>query len=75
MTSASTLHIDLKPGQSLQVGDTKITLERKDGQRARLLIQAPREVPIKRPISPPSAQECALSPNLGKEQANGQHPV
>lgn len=31
------MHIDIKPGQFLQVGDATITLERKDGRRVRLV--------------------------------------
>lgn len=75
MTSASTstMHVDLRPGQYMQVGDVLITLAKKDGQRARLTIQAPRDLPIKRPSLTTSAQECASFPQ--KEHSNGKHLI
>lgn len=58
-TSTSTLHVDLRVGQYVQVGDARIMLAKKDGQRARLVIQAPRDLPIKHPLPTTGAQECA----------------
>lgn len=42
------LRIDLKPGESVRVGDAVITLEHKLGKGARLAIEADRSVPIRR---------------------------
>lgn len=72
----STMHINLKVGESLQVGEARLTFaELQSGRRVRLTVEAPREVPIARqglqsPIT--SAQECASSP---KEHTHGEHPV
>lgn len=44
----STMHVDLRPGQSLQVGDCTITLGKTSGQRVRLTVRAPRTTPIRR---------------------------
>ena len=43
------LHVDLKPGQVLIVGDAVIRLEKKSGQVARLLVEAAPDTPIKPP--------------------------
>ena len=43
------MHVDLKPGQALIVGDSVIRLEKKSGQVARLLIEAAPDTPIKPP--------------------------
>jgi hypothetical protein len=43
------MHVDIKPGQALIVGDTVIRLEKKSGQVARLLIEAAPDTPIKPP--------------------------
>lgn len=77
MTQLCSMNIDLRVGEAITIGDARIVLSRKDGQRARLLVQAPREVPIIRPKSQTGAQECASSlPEQGmKEQAHGQHPL
>lgn len=40
------LKIDLRPGESIRVGDAVITLEEKPGQIARLSVQADKSVPI-----------------------------
>lgn len=37
---------DLRPGESIQIGDTIVTLVRKSSQVASLLIDAPRDVKI-----------------------------
>lgn len=42
------LKIDLRPGQSLQVGDVTIKLVKKSGQIACLVIEADKSVPIRR---------------------------
>ena len=73
-TPIGNLSIDLRIGETLCVGDALIRLERKDGRRVRLLVQAPRTTKIQPPAKP-RTQECALTPNSGKEQAHGQHPV
>lgn len=75
MTDTGTMHIDLRVGESLRVGDSVITLAKKDGQRARLTVTAPRSTPVVRPNQQPSAQECASSPIAGKEHTHGKHPL
>lgn len=42
------LTIDIKPGQKLQIGDTILVMESKSGQVARLVIDAPKSVIIKK---------------------------
>lgn len=42
----STLRLDLKPGESVRVGDAVITLEEKSGKAARIAFKADRSVPI-----------------------------
>ena len=74
MTSAlKTMHIDLRVGESLRLGNAILTLKEKSGRLARLTVRAPGAVQVRQQ---PSAQECASSPQRGsKEQAHGQHPV
>ncbi len=69
-TPIGNLSIDLRIGETFCVGDALIRLERKDGRRVRLLVQAPRTTKIQTP-SKPCAQECASSPATGKEQSHG----
>ena len=59
-TPIGNLSIDLRIGETLCVGDARISLERKDGRRVRLLVQAPRTTKIQPPPKP-RAQECASS--------------
>ena len=70
MTSAlKTMHIDLRVGQSLRMGDAVVTLQEKSGRMARLTVRAPGVVQVRQQ---PGAQECASSPPWGiKEQAHG----
>ena len=74
MTPAlKTMHIDLRVGESLRLGDAVLTLKEKSGRMARLTVRAPEAVQVRQQ---PSAQECAPSPQRGsKEQAHGQHSV
>ena len=74
MTPAlKTMHIDLRVGESLRLGDAVLTLKEKSGRLARLTVRAPGAVQVRQQ---PSAQECASSPHRGsKEQAHGQHSV
>ena len=69
MTSAlKTMHIDLRVGQSLRLGDAVLTLQEKSGRLARFTVRAPEAVQVRQPTS---AQECASSPQRGsKEQAH-----
>lgn len=67
-TPIGNLSIDLRIGEALCVGDARISLERKDGRRVRLLVQAPRTTKIQTPPKP-RAQECASSNT--KEPPNG----
>ena len=68
MTQATkTMHIDLRVGQSLRLGDAIVTLQGKSGRMARLTVRAPEAVQVRQQ---PGAQECASSPQRGsKEQA------
>ncbi len=40
--------IDLRFGEQLRIGDATVRLERKTGQLACLVIDAPHEIPVKR---------------------------
>ena len=40
---------DLRVGTTIEIGDAKIRLEHKSGQRVSLIIDAPADVPIKLP--------------------------
>lgn len=75
--SQSKLHVELRIGETLHIGNSTVTLEKKSGQRARLLVQSDagiRMIPPNaghKPNTNPSAQECASSPHRGsKEQAH-----
>lgn len=59
-----TMHIDLRVGQSLRVGDAVLTLQEKSGRMARFTVRAPEAVQVRQQ---PGAQECASSPMPGKE--------
>lgn len=48
MTEKSTMHMDVRQGDRISIGDVVVVLASKSGQRARLTIQAPRSTPIKR---------------------------
>ena len=69
MTAAlKTMHIDLRVGESLRLGDAVLTLKEKSGRLARLTVRAPGAVQVRQQ---PGAQECASSPHRGsKEQAH-----
>ena len=69
--STTKLHVELAAGQSLTIGGAIVTLEHKSGQRARLTVLAPADLPIIRPKTNPSAHECASSPEQGKEHTYG----
>lgn len=69
----SGMHLKVKEGQSIKVGDAVITVNQvQSGRHAVLCIDAPRSVPIIRDYSPLSEQEHA---SLCKEPAHGQHSV
>ena len=80
--SQSKLHVELRIGETLHIGNSTVTLEKKSGQRARLLVQSDAGI---RMIPPPnaghkpntnlSAHECAPSPELGKEHTHGQYVI
>ena len=48
MTDKSTMHMDVRPGESVAIGDVTVTIAQRSGQRARLVINAPRSTPIRR---------------------------
>lgn len=53
----STLRIDLKPGESVTIGDIAvITLEEKSGKAARIVFKADRSVPINKVRQSTAAQ-------------------
>ncbi|MDN7179099.1 carbon storage regulator [Caballeronia sp. SEWSISQ10-4 2] len=55
------LKMDLKPGESVKIGDVTITLEDKSGKVARLSIEAPTSVPIDRVSQATPASMAARS--------------
>lgn len=60
------LTIDLRIGETLQVGDATITMSQKSGQLARLVIEAGKEVPVKKLGASPAMQlisERGFSPS------------
>ena len=66
MTAAlKTMHIDLRVGQSLRLGDAVLTLQGKSGRMARLTVRAPGAVQVRQQ---PGAQECASSPHWGSKE-------
>ena len=66
MTSAlKTMHIDLRVGESLRLGDAVLTLKEKSGRLARLTVRAPGAVQVRQQ---PGAQECASSPPRGSKE-------
>jgi len=50
------LTADIKPNQTITIGDTTVRLERKSGQIARLVIDAPEQVRITLPRQAGSAK-------------------
>ncbi len=48
---------DLKLGEELWIGETRITLKRKSGQVASLIIDAPKSVTVRTPKSKNKTQE------------------
>ena len=74
MTEKSTMHIDLRVGETFTIGGVAVTLAEKSGQRARLTVHADKSIAIHRPGRKPedttSAQECASLP-IAKEQLHG----
>ena len=60
------LKLDIKPGESIRIGDyATITLEEKSGQIARLSISANKEIPIKR-AGPSNAAKIAAEVGLAQ---------
>jgi len=53
------MRMDLKPGESITIGDIVVTLEAKSGQFSRLAIAAPKEVAISRVEHPASVPAIA----------------
>ena len=57
------MHIDIKIGESLTIGDTTIEAAKKDGQRVRLVVRAPADTKIITPKAQRQGQhrthECA----------------
>ena len=64
--SLKTMHIDLRVGQSLRLGDAIVTLQGKSGRIARLTVRAPEAVQVRQ--QQPGAQECASSPPRGSKE-------
>ena len=64
--SLKTMHIDLRVGQSLRLGDAIVTLQGKSGRMARLTVRAPEAVQVRQ--QQPGAQECASSPPRGSKE-------
>jgi sRNA-binding carbon storage regulator CsrA len=59
------LKIDLKPGESVRIGDVAVvTLEKKAGNTARLSVQADKSVPVtrvERPVAGPHIAAGGIS--------------
>ena len=72
--SHSKLHVELRIGETLHIGNSTVTLEKKSGQRARLLVQSDagiRMIPPNaghKPNTNPSAHECASLPHRGSKE-------
>ena len=47
--SLKTMHIDLRVGQSLRLGDAVLTLQEKSGRMARLTVRAPEAEQVRQP--------------------------
>lgn len=63
----SLLRIDIKPGESIRIGDIAvITLEEKAGKLARLSIEADKKVPVSRVQFQNTAQLVASMGITGK---------
>ena len=79
MSARTRIHIEVRAGESFAIGGATVTLEHKSGQRARLLVQAesctPVSLPGRKPITHPSAHECASSPKTGKELSHGKYAI
>lgn len=56
---------DLRVGETIEIGGTKVTLRRKSGQIASLVIDAPDDVQIKRQMKPHETQEDKAGPEGG----------
>ena len=69
------LTIELDAGESALIGGARITLVQKSGRRARIVVSAPEQIKIVHPITNHSAQECASSPEQGKEHTHGEYAV
>ncbi|QRE00598.1 hypothetical protein [Pseudomonas phage Itty13] len=55
------LKIDLRPGQSVQIGDVTVKMVKKSGQIASLVIEAPQDVPIKGPHLREVSQQAPMA--------------
>lgn len=64
------LMVDLRAGESMNIGHVRIRMVKKSGQLARLEVHAPEAVQVKR--FQPGAQECT---SREKELAHGQYSV
>ena len=58
------LKIDLRPGESLSIGDAIVTLESKSGQVARLAVQADKSIPVQRVQAGHSVAQVAASQGI-----------
>lgn len=54
------MKIDLRPGQTLMIGDVAVTMVKKSGQLACLVIEADKSVTIRRPGDEPQSQPGKL---------------
>lgn len=73
------MKVDLKVGETLIIGDTKVSLEQKSGQLARLVIVAPDDMPIQPPGTRQRATEASTARksalHIDKEHTHGEHAV
>lgn len=59
---------ELRPGDTLIIGGTEVTLEYKTGPRARLIVDAPAEVKI-------TVKKTGRMSAMNVENEHGKHPV
>lgn len=63
----SMLKIELRPGESISIGDSIVTLEEKSGQVARLAVKADQSVPVRRVQPQSSAVQTAAAQGFARK--------
>ncbi|WEE79465.1 hypothetical protein LZ683_08930 [Comamonas testosteroni] len=73
MTDRRKHYINIKAGESFEIGDTIVMLDQKRGSIARLVVLADRSVPVKNPEEIKSVRRSAPLPSQG--DTNGKHAL